>query len=110
MMISMERSSQIKAASSEQRIRILQLLADPKEHFGFQWSADPEKFGVCMSLIAEALEVSQPTISRHLDILKQAGFITVKRHQKWSYCQRDEAKIAEFAAWMAEALQAQPVS
>ncbi len=53
-----------------------------------------------MTLIAEALNVAQPTASRHLDILKQAKFIKVKRHQKWSYCQRDGEAISEYLNWM----------
>lgn len=96
----MERSTQIKSMASEQRLKILQLLARPADHFGDQWSADPAEFGVCMTLIAEALGVSQPTASRHLDILKQAGFITVQRHMKWSYCKRDETAISGYLEWL----------
>lgn len=104
MMAYMDRSTQIKAMASEQRLKILQLLAQPAEQFGDQWSADPVEFGVCMTLIAEALGVSQPTTSRHLDILKQAGFITVQRHMKWSYCKRDEAAIAGYLQWLSAEL------
>jgi DNA-binding transcriptional ArsR family regulator len=100
MMGCMDRSTQIKAMASEQRLRILQLLADPKKNFGQQWSADPVKFGVCMTLIAEALAIAQPTASRHLDILRQAGFITVQKHLKWSYCKRDEAAISGYLDWL----------
>ncbi|WP_255571844.1 helix-turn-helix transcriptional regulator [Celeribacter sp. PS-C1] len=96
----MDRSIQIKAVASEQRLRILQLLAEPGEHFGHQWSADPVEFGVCMTLIAEALSVAQPTASRHLDILKQAGFISVQKHLKWSYCKRNEGAIKGYLLWL----------
>lgn len=96
----MNRQTQIKAMASETRMRVLRLLAEPQKHFGHQWSADPVDFGVCMTLIAEALDVSQPTASRHLDILKQAGFISVLRHQKWSYCKRNETVIQDYLAWL----------
>ena len=96
----MGRSTQIKAMASEPRLRILRLLAEPKKHFGHQWSADPVEFGVCMTLIAEALSVAQPTASRHLDILKQAGFMTVRKLLKWSYCKRDEAVISDYLNWL----------
>lgn len=96
----MNRSTQQKALSSDTRMAILRLLSAPEKHFSEQWSADPAAFGVCMSLIADAIGVSQPTISRHLDLLKQAGFITVRRHHKWSYCQRDDAAINEHLAWL----------
>lgn len=100
MIIAMNRSTQIKALASQPRLRILQMLADPGTYFENQWSADPVTFGVCMTLIAKALAIAQPTASRHLDILKQAGFITVERHLKWSYCKRDEGAISDYLGWL----------
>jgi DNA-binding transcriptional ArsR family regulator len=97
---------QIKAIASKARMSILSLLAEPKRHFGHQWSANPVEFGVCMTLIAEAMAVAQPTASRHLEILKHAGFIKVRRHQKWSYCKRDEAAIQDYLAWLKRELTA----
>ncbi|MCB2127598.1 MAG: winged helix-turn-helix transcriptional regulator [Rhodobacteraceae bacterium] len=90
--------------ASETRLAILRMLAKPGERFAGQWSADPGETGVCMTLIAEALGVSQPTTSRHLDLLRQAGFLTVRRHHKWSYCKRDEAAIADYLTWLAAEL------
>ena len=92
--------------ASEPRLRILQLLAEPGKHFGHQWSADAEEFGVCMTLLAEALVIAQPTASRHLDILRQAGFIKVQKHLKWSYCKRDEGAIIEYLGWLGKELSA----
>ena len=100
MMLRMDRSRQITAIASEQRLKILQLLADPYKHFGEQWSADPVEFGVCMTLIAKALNIAQPTASRHLAILNAAGFIRVSKHQKWAYCKRDEAEIRDYVRWL----------
>lgn len=94
--------------ASEQRLRILRLLAAPDANFGHQWSADPEEFGICMTLIAEALAIAQPTASRHLDLLRQAGFITVRRHLKWSYCRRDEAAIRDYLAWLGQEISVAP--
>lgn len=85
-------------------MRVLRLLGEPKRHFGHQWSADAVEFGVCMTMIADALGVSQPTASKHLDILKQAKFITVQRHQKWSYCKRDERAIQDYLDWLQQEL------
>ncbi|SFT69066.1 transcriptional regulator, ArsR family [Pseudovibrio denitrificans] len=102
MNIQMERAIQIKAISSEPRLKVLRLLTEPQKHFSHQQSADPVEFGVCMTLIAEALGVAQPTASRHLDILKQAGFITAQKHLKWSYCKRDEAAIKDFLQWLGD--------
>ncbi|TNE40603.1 MAG: ArsR family transcriptional regulator [Alphaproteobacteria bacterium] len=96
----MDRSIQVKALASEQRLTILRLLAEPDRHFSHQWSANAKSFGVCMTLIAKALGVAQPTVSRHLDILRQAGFITVRKHLKWSYCKRDETAIRDYLDWL----------
>ncbi|NVK46057.1 MAG: helix-turn-helix transcriptional regulator [Rhodobacteraceae bacterium] len=108
----MNRSTQIeiriKAMASVQRLKVLHLLADPARHFGHQWSADPVEFGVCMTMIAEALGVSQPTASRHLDLLRQAGFITVQKHLKWSYCKRNETAIRDYLAWLGQELDVTP--
>ncbi|MBR0553330.1 ArsR/SmtB family transcription factor [Stakelama marina] len=96
----MDRSSQIKAMASETRLAVLRLLAEPQKHFAHQESADPVEYGVCMSLIAQALGIAQPTVSRHLDILRQAQFITVRRHAKWSYCARNEDALRDYLAWV----------
>lgn len=106
MMKGMDRSTQIRAMASGPRLRILQLLAEPGKHFGHQWSADPVEFGVCMTLIAEALAIAQPTASRHLDILRQARFISVQKHLKWSYCKRNEAAISGYLEWLGREISA----
>lgn len=100
MMLPMDRSRQITAMGSEQRLKILRLLAAPHTHFSEQWSADPVEFGVCMTLIAKALDIAQPTASRHLAILNEADFIRVSKHQRWSYCKRDEAAIRDYLQWL----------
>lgn len=99
-----DRSDQIKALSSESRLEILRLLIHPGQEFAHQESADPETTGVCMNMIAERMGVTQPTISRHIDLLRRAGFLTVKKQQKWSYCRRDEAALAEYHQWLSEDL------
>ena len=100
----MNRSTQIKAMGSEARMSIMRLLAEPQKNFADQWSADPVEQGVCMTLIADAMGVAQPTASRHLEILKQAGFITVFKQHKWSYCKRNEAVIQEYLEWLQKEL------
>lgn len=102
-----DRPMQVKALSSEVRLSILRLLSDPKGNFANQWSADPSTEGVCMSLIAEAIEVTPATMSRHLDILRRARFITVTRIGKWGHCKRDEAAIRDYLDWIAKTLDLQ---
>lgn len=100
----MNRAIQIKAMASQTRMSILQLLADPQQNFCHQQSADPAEFGVCMTLIADALGLAQPTVSRHLDILRQAGFLSIARQHKWSYCKRDDGAIRNYLDWVGQEL------
>ncbi|MFN3208093.1 MAG: ArsR/SmtB family transcription factor [Roseovarius sp.] len=99
-----DRADQVKALASESRLEILRLLTRPGTEFAAQQSADPETTGVCMNMIAERMGVSQPTISRHIDLLRRAGFLAVRKQQKWSYCRRDEDALAEYHRWLAETL------
>ncbi|MCX2721518.1 ArsR/SmtB family transcription factor [Roseibium salinum] len=98
------REDQVKALANETRIEILRLLDEPIKHFGGQKSADPVTTGVCVQLIAEHFGVSQPTMSRHIELLRRAGLITTKRQQKWTYCSRNEAALADYASWLRQSL------
>lgn len=98
------REDQVKALANETRIEVLRVLDAPRTHFGHQESADPVETGVCVHLIAEHFGVSQPTMSRHIELLRRAGFITAKRQQKWTYCSRNEAALADYADWLSRSL------
>ncbi len=102
------REDQVKALANETRIEILRVLDDPathfSTHFSTQESADPTEFGVCVHLIAAHFGVSPPTMSRHIELLRRAGFITARRRQKWTYCSRDEAALSDYAAWLRASL------
>ncbi len=101
------REDQVKALANETRIEVLRVLTDPAKHFSAQESADPVKFGVCVHLLAAHFEVSQPTMSRHIELLKRAGFIQAKRQQKWTYCSRNEAALTDYANWLKASLSIQ---
>lgn len=47
-----------------------------------------------VSEIAEAVEVSQPTVSHHLARLHEAGFVTMKREGKFIYYTLDQGQVA----------------
>jgi len=89
----------MKAMGSDVRMAIFRLLAAPRDHFADQGTADPVEFGVCMTLIGSALGIAQPTASRHLEMLRQARFISVSKQQKWPYCKRNDAEILEYLEW-----------
>lgn len=93
---------QSKAFAGEPRILILKWLKEPHAHFSHQVTGDPALIGVCVSLITEKLGMSQPTASRHLDLLKKAGFLSVKKIGKWAFYSRNETVIDEYKAWLVQ--------
>jgi ArsR family transcriptional regulator len=63
-----------KALSDETRLRILKLL---------------EEGELCVCDLTAALEMTQPNISFHLGILKEAGLIKDRKEGRWSYYDLD---------------------
>ncbi|WP_410052644.1 ArsR/SmtB family transcription factor [Bradyrhizobium sp. SZCCHNRI3052] len=84
----------LRALSNDRRRLILAWLKSPKRHFRAQQDGDLVEDGVCGVLIAEKLGVSQPTVSEHLKVLSQAGFLRAKRVKQWTFYKRDESRIA----------------
>lgn len=67
-----------KALSDETRLRILLLL---------------KKGELCVCDIAETLEMTQPNISFHLSMLKEAGLIKDRKDGRWTYYSLDESDM-----------------
>jgi DNA-binding transcriptional ArsR family regulator len=83
----------LRAIANERRLRILEWLRSPTEHFPPQVDGDLIKDGVCGVLIAQKLAVSHPTVSEHLRILSQAGLVRGKRIKQWTFYRREEKAI-----------------
>lgn len=82
----MARTVQIaKALASPTRLAILGWLAEPEQHFTSRRDGDLSPAGVCASLIAEKAGIAAPTVSRHLDVLRQAELIETQRAGGWNY-------------------------
>ncbi len=92
----------LKALASERRLQILEWLKDVEAHFPPQEHGDPVADGACNLFIVEKLGVSQPTGSRHLKVLVDAGLIIPTRRKGWTYYRRDEDAIRTVAARMTE--------
>lgn len=50
---------------------------------------------MCVCEINEILNMSQPAVSHHLRILKQAGIVNVSREGKWTYYSLNPEVFAE---------------
>lgn len=82
------------ALASDKRLLVLEWLADPRRHFPPQRDGDLVKDGVCAVSIAEKLGVSQPTTSRHMRILVDAGLVRAKAQKGWTFYRLDPAGMA----------------
>ncbi len=85
-------SDLLKSVADETRLTILTMLQDGE---------------MCVCEIMEALPVSQPAVSHHLRILRQAGLITDRRQGKWIFYSLDPEAL-ESAATLLDAVLFQP--
>ncbi|MBB4267260.1 ArsR/SmtB family transcription factor [Roseospira visakhapatnamensis] len=99
-----DRLEQSKALASDVRLTILTWLKTPALHFPHQVTGDPAEIGVCVTLLADTLRISQPTVSRHLEVLRRAGFLRVRRIGRWSFFARDEITLSDYAEWLRDTL------
>jgi DNA-binding transcriptional ArsR family regulator len=94
----------LQAIANTRRLQILQWLKQPKAHFRPQVDGDLVKDGVCAVLIAKKLHISQPTLSEHMRLLRQAGLVQAKRIKQWTFYKRNEARIRELKRAIAAGL------
>ena len=73
MAAAVELAAKFKALSDPVR---LQLLSSVASHAGGE---------ACVCDIAAGVEVSQPTVSHHLKVLRDAGLLTSQRRASWVY-------------------------
>jgi ArsR family transcriptional regulator, arsenate/arsenite/antimonite-responsive transcriptional repressor len=72
-------------------VRLLQALADPTRlAIVRQLAADSE---VCACDFTACCSVSQPTVSHHLRVLREAGLVTSERRGTWIYYQLQPAAV-----------------
>ncbi len=49
---------------------------------------------ICVCDVVDRFDVSQPTISHHLKVLREAGLVTVSRRGVWAYYAADPRGLA----------------
>lgn len=79
--------------AEEQLLAGLKALADPTRLAIFRLIAAQED-PICVCDIVDRFEVSQPTISHHLKVLREAGLISVSRRGVWAYYAADQRGVA----------------
>jgi ArsR family transcriptional regulator len=74
----------IATTERDRLVTVFRALGDPTRLDVYRLiAAQPDALCVCD--IVARFEVSQPTISHHLKILREAGLVTVSRRGVWAY-------------------------
>ncbi len=76
----------LMAMAEPHRMAILSMLADGERPAGD---------------FVDALPISQPTVSRHLSVLREAGLVTVRKDAQRRLYRLNPAPLAELDQWLA---------
>ena len=75
----------LRALANPKRAQIIAWLSDPTAHFPPQRDGDLVEDGVCVGFITSKLELSQPTVTNHMQQLEDAGLVTSKKIKNWVF-------------------------
>ncbi|MBL1241133.1 MAG: winged helix-turn-helix transcriptional regulator [OCS116 cluster bacterium] len=92
----------LSALANENRLQIMQWIADPLPHFPPQSDGDLVDDGVCVGSIATKIGLSQPTVTKHMSILADAGLVTHKKLKNWVFYKPDQQAIEQSLADISE--------
>src|ERR671924_290186 len=76
-----------KALSDPIRIQLVDVL---RRHAG----------KVCVCELVPLFAVSQPTLSHHLKVLREAGLVGVERRGLWAYYYVNDQPLEDLASWL----------
>ena len=81
-------------------VLLLQAAADPTRLAILRQLSDAEE--VCACDFTSCSDVSQPTVSHHLKVLREAGWVDAERRGTWIYYRLRADAVARFRALSAE--------
>lgn len=89
---------QLKALADPTRRRIVELLRRKGCcSCTLVGHADP---GLCICDLESELKLSQPTITHHIQVLREAGLVKTQKIGRWLYCRRDEEALDRLGEWL----------
>jgi ArsR family transcriptional regulator len=94
-----KRLEQLRALADPTRLRILELLK--KKGCCSCDQVDERASGMCVCDLQSALRLTQPTITHHLQVLRQVGLVDCRRIGPWLYCRRNQAALKVLSATLA---------
>lgn len=77
----------------EEMTKICKALSDPTRFKIFLFLNDRVS---CVNAIVNFLQVSQPSVSQHLKILREAGLVKIEKRGYWVHYSSDKEKIENF--------------
>ena len=84
----------LRALSNPRRLTIVRWLADPTSHFPPQREGDLVEDGVCVGFITKKIELSQPAVTEHMQVLALSKLVTSKKIKNWVFYKLDTARVA----------------
>ena len=82
-------ATRFRALGDPTRLRILELVAQGEQ---------------CVCELASAIDIPQPLLSHHLKILRQSGFITMRKEGRWNYYAMNRERLEACVCALEEAL------
>lgn len=86
--------SALSSDDAEQLAAAFQILADPTRLRLLSLVATAEGGEVCACDLVEPLGRSQPTVSHHLSVLREAGMVTREQRGRWAWYAVAPGKLA----------------
>ena len=88
----------ISVPEAERLARVFRALGDPNRLRLLSAIASREGGEVCVCDLTEPFDLSQPTISHHLRVLREAGLVASERRGTWVYYSLKPGALDQVAA------------
>lgn len=96
--------SAMSAEDAERTARTLKALADPARLRLLSIIAAHDGGEACVCDLTEPVGLSQPTVSHHLKVLAEAGFVTREKRGVWAYYTLVPGAVGALTAHLGEHL------
>nr|WP_221382060.1 metalloregulator ArsR/SmtB family transcription factor [Actinoplanes polyasparticus] len=90
--------SRIPAEAAGTLAQAFKALGDPIRLQMMSMIASAEDGEICVCDITPAFEISGPTISHHLKVLKESGLVTAERRASWVYYRAQPGLMRQLSA------------
>ena len=88
----------LTAARADEMARVFKAMGDPVRLRLLSLIASHEGGEACVCDLSEVFDLTGPTISHHLKVLREAGLIAGDRRGTWVYYRADPVKLAGLSA------------